>query len=166
MTPCRGDDQDMDYCTLYSWPSAIGNRFVEAMVNLDTQTVLWDTYENPCNPNTDLGGHISGQSGELVLGNNTLGLYLCTKLLWPAGSRCDQASIIFNSGSTHLNASVQGWNSTQLANARRNVLCHEIGHGVGLYHDTGVGGCMQSGVFTSNLQYPAHHVSHINAGHP
>ncbi|MFT4260416.1 hypothetical protein [Microbacterium sp.] len=155
----------MDYCTVEPWDPVIGQRFGEAMVNLDNQTDLYDTYMNPCGTQTDLGGHINGNTGEVELSDSILGQYICTKKL-SKNARCDQASLIFNIGSSWLQASTWGWNATQLANARRNVLCHEIGHAVGLYHNTGVGGCMTSGVPSiAILNYPQHHVGHINAAH-
>lgn len=162
--PCRADDANMDYCTVEPWDPTIGQRFGEAMSNLDNQTDLYDTYMNPCGTQTDLGAHRNGVTGEVELPDNVLGMYICTKRM-PSVARCDQASLIFNIRSSWLQSRTWGWNSTQLANARRNVLCHEIGHAVGVYHDTGVGGCMNSTLSTQVLYYPQHHVDHINAAH-
>lgn len=158
MIPCQSDDRNVDFCTVYPWPSIIGDRFGEAMANLDAQTVLYDTYMNPCGTQTDLGGHLSGQSGELVLPSNWLGLSLCTKLLWPAGAKCDQASIIF--APYHPNFSALS--AASRAIAWRNTLCHEIGHGLGLPHDGPSGGCMVSGIRTSWSGYSTHHRDLIN----
>ncbi|MBW1638375.1 hypothetical protein G3H63_04675 [Microbacterium resistens] len=170
MMPCRMDDRNADYCTAVPWPAHIGGRFGEAMSNLDGQTILYDTYANPCGSQTDLGGHLSGQTGEVVLPYGTLGKYLCTKLYYGGNSsewRCDQASIIFAPYDPAFDKGANGWTDAQQQTAWRNVLCHEIGHGVGLYHDTGIGGCMDS-VFpvpSTPRYYQPHHVDHINAAH-
>lgn len=37
MIPCQSDDRNVDFCTVYPWPSVIGDRFGEAMANLDAQ---------------------------------------------------------------------------------------------------------------------------------
>lgn len=131
------------------------------MGNLDAQTVLYDTYRSTCTPSTDLGGHLSGQSGEMVLENDVLGAYICTKRVAGTSATCNQASIIFQPYSTYFD-NVPA-NATQRETAWRNTLCHEIGHGVGLRHGSTYGGCMNSGIYTSNLVYSSHHVSHINA---
>ncbi|MBS1905796.1 MAG: hypothetical protein JST33_04335 [Actinobacteria bacterium] len=158
LTPCRMDDRNADYCTLYPWQAAQGARFGEAMENLDAQTVLYDTYVSTCAYNTDLGGHISGQSGEYVLDLNTLGMYLCTKRT-PDGTRCDQASVIFAPYNPNYSS-----NTSTKQTQWRNTLCHEVGHGVGLYHNAGEG-CMGSVLATGYLYYTSHQVDHINSAH-
>lgn len=158
LTPCRMDDRNADYCTLYPWQAAQGARFGEAMENLDALTVLYDTYAPACVYNTDLGGHISGQSGEYVLDLNTFGMYLCTKKT-ADGSRCDQASIIFAPYNPYYST-----NASTKQTQWRNTLCHEIGHGVGLYHNAGEG-CMASNLTTGYLYYTNHQVDHINSAH-
>lgn len=138
------------------------------MESLDSLTVLYDTYQPACGPNTDIGGHLNGDSGEFVLGSNTLGMGFCTKK--HSGKYCDQGSLIFNHTSPWLAApayssggvSKPEWTSTQVANMRRNTMCHEVGHMIGFAHNTGEGGCMASTLTGVSLQLSSHHVSHVN----
>ncbi len=164
-TPCKTDDLAVNFCTAEPWPLSYGNRFGAAMVNLDSQTVLSDHYNPTCLSHTDLGGHFNFAGGEVVLNNNTLGLYLCTKKIPGSSVKCDRASIILNQASSHF-----AWVMTNLGEASwrlaiQHTLCHEIGHGVGLAHTNSHGGCMQSGL-AYVTSYSTHHVNLINAAYP
>ncbi|MFT4136812.1 hypothetical protein [Microbacterium sp.] len=119
------------------------------MINLDSQTDMYDTYQSACGPQTDLGGYIDSSPEKASMGS-LRGIWICTKPLdgWDSGI-CDQGSIIVNSALLT--------DYTQ----RRKTFCHEIGHSVGLWHGTGYGGCMVSGT-SSNTAYASHHVWHIN----
>lgn len=58
-TGCRADDANMDYHTPYAWdPTVWGAPFVAAMMNLDSQTDMYDTYMAPCTSQTDIGGYL------------------------------------------------------------------------------------------------------------
>ncbi|PJJ61713.1 zinc-dependent metalloprotease family protein [Compostimonas suwonensis] len=149
---CRADDANMDFCTPVPWPLEWGSPFTDAMINLDAQTDMYDTYQSVCGPQTDLGGYLN-TSPEWTLGSSTRGLYSCTKPIGSYGSGvCDQASVLVNTSLLPNYAQ------------RKKTFCHEIGHAAGLYHDTGIGGCMVSGSSTAT-SYAAHHVAHINSAY-
>lgn len=127
-----------------------------------TQTVLYETYAPTCVYNTDLGGHISGQSGEYTLDLLTFGKYVCTKRI-PDGSRCDQASIIFAPYIPNYST-----NTTIKETQWRNTLCHEVAHGVGLWHDNP--GCFAdiinaNTLATGYLYYSNSQVQAVNGSH-
>lgn len=147
---CVADDANMDYCTAYPWDVVYGNQFGLAMVNLDAQTDMYDTYRPSCLSNTDIGGYLD-RSPEHILPGGTLGAALCTRSLlgWGNGV-CDQGSLIINTSLLTTPSTI------------RKTLCHEIGHFAGLHHGPAYGGCMISGLSTQST-YSAHHVAHINA---
>ena len=155
-TGCLADDANEDFCTVYAWPTTYGNRFMDAMANLDAQTDMYDTYQSTCGAQTDIGGYLN-KSKEMTapLDSYTLGAYSCTKKIAGSSTVCDQGSLTIN---TSLLT-----DATKI----RKTLCHEIGHAVGLLHypmgTTGVG-CMVSW-YSSAITYSAHHVSHINAAY-
>lgn len=148
--PCYADDANMDYCTPYPWPaSTYGNRFGNAMVNLDSQTDMYDTYQATCGPQTDIGGYLNS-SPEITLSPSVRGIALCTKPLNGWGStRCDQGSMVINA------------NIVSGAQASK-TMCHEIGHFTGLWHYSGTAySCMVSGSSTLT-SYNSTEVSMIN----
>jgi hypothetical protein len=148
---CRADDSNMDYCTPYAWPSSTGGIFVDAMINLDNQTVMSDTYQATCGPQTDIGGYLnSSPEYPAGLASDTRGISVCTKKL--SSKTCDQATLVINLALLP--------DYTQ----RRKTLCHEVGHLAGLAHGSTYGGCMVSGA-SSNITYSTHHVLHINAAY-
>ncbi|WP_299091385.1 hypothetical protein [uncultured Microbacterium sp.] len=51
------DNAGQDYCTVVAWPTDWGYPFVDAMVNLDNQTDMFDTYAASCGTQTDLRGN-------------------------------------------------------------------------------------------------------------
>lgn len=154
----RADDLNQDYCTTLAWPTEWGYPFVDAMVNLDSQTEMYDTYSASCGSQTDLRGI---RSTDAFLGFGVRGSYQCTKFI-TANYRCDQ-------GELRVNIDVLT-DYTQ----RRKTFCHEIGHSVGLAHYTSAGSgvvlgenndCMKSGKVESNLwwiEYSDHHQWHID----
>lgn len=153
-TGCRADDANMDCCTPYAWdPTVWGAPFVAAMMNLDSQTDMYDTYMAPCTSQTDIGGYLD-TSPEYPngIGATTRGLFLCTKKVASNSTTCDQGSLVVN---TSLLTSYE---------QRQKTFCHEIGHAAGLTHGSTYGGCMVSGSST-NVTYSAHHVAHINANY-
>ncbi|WP_133163761.1 hypothetical protein [Cryobacterium zongtaii] len=151
-TPCRADDANMDFCTPHAWSSTWGNPFTDAMANLDLQTVMYDTYQPVCGPQTDIGGYLNSGDG-IVLNSSTRGRYACTKPLYGWGwGKCDQASIYVN---TYLLTSYE---------LRRKTFCHEVGHAIGLYHGNDAGnGCMVTTSGATFSFYTSHQVNdHIN----
>lgn len=153
LSPCFSDNTGYDYCTPYPWSPEIGHRLIEAMNGIDSASVIAATLSSTCGPDTDLGGHLNNVGGEFVLANSTLGMYVCTKRLASRPTtNCNQASLIFNHTSPWLGQaphyaagiSKPSWTVDQMRNARRTVLCHEAGHGLGLKHNAGLGGCMDS----------------------
>jgi hypothetical protein len=62
----------------------------------------------------------------------------------------------------HFNLSRTEFYDTQAE--RRFVVCHELGHTMGLKHRQSESGCMQQGNLTIN-QYTPHDIAHLNAAY-
>ncbi len=154
---CVPDNFNHWYCFSGTVNSNIRTAFINAMVNLDTQTSYADFAESAgCNNVTDL----------VVVQDTSLGArgqYACEG--FNINNHCEQATLRFNP------------NNLPTANDRTKTACHEIGHSVGLKHGIVSGpnadnafpaynDCMWSGSIPSGLDfdgYNAHHVAHINA---
>ncbi|CAN5325743.1 hypothetical protein BH09ACT5_BH09ACT5_08330 [soil metagenome] len=150
------DNAGQDYCTIVPWPMDWGSPFVDAMVNLDNQTDMFDTY-SACGSQTDLRGEFYNNS----FFPGTRGYYQCLTYV-TVGSVCDTGRVALNVDELH--------DYTQ----RRKTLCHEIGHSVGLQHYTSSGtgvvagennDCMKNGPVSGEVwwvEYSQHHRDHIN----
>lgn len=152
--PCKADDANMDYCTVNAWPISYGHPFGDAMVNLDAQTDMYDTYQATCGSQTDIGAYFNSSPEIPPLQPGTYGAWQCTKRLASNSSICDQGSLVINTSMANTAGQI------------RKTLCHEVGHAAGLMHGTSavVSGCMISGQGTWST-YSAHHVAHINSAY-
>lgn len=130
-TNCLADDANHGFCTPNPWRSAWGDTFVAAMWQLDAQTDMSDTFFSACVAHVDVGGYINRSPEIDPLPSGYLGMQLCTLGILGSPQVCDQSSIII-SGPLLTDAS-----------HRRKTLCHEVGHSVGLIHNSGFGGCME-----------------------
>lgn len=139
------------------------------MASMDSQTDLRSIYRSSCDANTDLLGILSTDlpPNQRLLASD-LGYFNCTKRVNPTyTNRCNQARIVYNNQSPYLHPPAfeakPVWTVHESRIARQNVFCHEAGHGVGLMHMTGQGGCMGVTYDRYPRQLAAHHVLHINA---
>ena len=152
----RADNPGHDYCTIAAWPLDWGTPFVDAMISLDNQTDMYDTYSSSCGSQTDVQGERS--SNAYMPGIR--GSYMC--LTFVAAGVCDTARL-------QMNVDLLT-DYTQ----RRKTFCHEVGHSVGLEHYTSAGSrvvagenndCMKNGTVSGELwwkEYSQHHRDHIN----
>ena len=130
------------------------------MVNLDNQTDMFDTYMNPCGPQTDLHG-VSGSNASMP---GTRGSYECLTFVVNLAV-CD-------TGRLRVNVDLL-LDYTQ----RRKTFCHEVGHSVGLQHYTSAGtgvvpgennDCVKNGTVSGEIwwiEYSQHHRDHINSAY-
>jgi hypothetical protein len=79
------------------------------------------------------------------------GFTTCTSVT--PGGRCQQQ---------HVRLSVRFFD-VHGNNGDRWLVCHEVGHAIGLAHRPPYDGCMDNCVDTSALSYTAHDVAHFNA---
>jgi len=152
----RADNAGHDYCTIVAWPLDWGTPFVDAMINLDNQTDMYDLYSGSCGSQTDVQAERS--SNQYMPG--TRGSYQC--LTFVSARVCD-------TGRLEMNVNLVT-DYTQ----RRKTFCHEIGHSIGFPHYTSAGAgviagenndCMKSGTVSGEqwwIEYSQQHRDHAN----
>lgn len=166
-TPCRQDDRFMGYCMGSEMPPVWADRAWYAAYYIDQATSITATGE-ACNWGTDVAFHLAGYSGIASLPPEELGRYYC--VVKKSASVCDHSYALGNPDSPFIYQPAYGskpyYSYQQMLWNMENMFCHEVGHSVSLFHDTGVGGCMKSGASPTFNGYAPHHITHINSIYP
>lgn len=145
-------------------PTIWSDRAWYAVYCIGAVSDLNSVYEN-CYIKTDVVFHLSGYNGIGSLPSNVMGLYECHVRV--TSTACDHSYAIANPASPYMYEPAYGskplYTCQQMLWNLENNFCHELGHAVGIYHNTGYGGCMASGFSPSFNGYSSHHVDHMNA---
>lgn len=140
------------YCWGSGFDAALKDNADAAMVNLDAQTEMFDSFQATCNAvSTDIFWF------DANLPDGARGGTRCVTWI-TYGVVCDSFDIYLDPAEINIGSDDE-LDTTKTA-------CHEVGHSTGLSHALTGDDCMISGEMPStNVQwrrYNAHHVSHIN----
>ena len=123
------------------------------MVNLDTQTELFDSFQATCDVVHDDIIWLDGNLPDGVRGQAPC-------IIWISHDPdvCDSYDIVLDP------AELNEGSNDELDTTK--TACHEVGHTVGLSHSPTGDDCMRSGEIPSTdvkwRKYNSHHVGHIN----
>jgi hypothetical protein len=126
------------------------------MEQVDVQSTYGDVGQDVCDPWEHSNVvFIAGTVGTPT--DNVLGREDCQT--WTSGGECTQSFIT-------LDTAEMAWRS-YTTNGQQGITCHEIGHSLGLTHNT-TNDCMNSSDPSGNVHgkvYDAHHVAHLQQSH-
>ena len=163
-TPCRTDDAYYEFCISSSMPAVWADRAWYAAYWIGNVSDL-TSVQTGCNWGTDVAFHLAGYDGINSDAPNILGRYYC--VVRSSTSACDHAYALGNPDSPYIYQPAYGdkpyYTYQQMLWNIENMFCHELGHSVGLFHDTGYGGCLVSGFSSTFNGYSTHHINHMNA---
>ena len=148
-TGSKPDNWETTYCWSSGFTtSALRTAGTAALNNLDAQTSYYPTFQSSCNSITDV-------QWRTFSAPNLWGQEACQ--YYNAAEECEQSFVYLDAGEM----STGHWSASMMQQAA----CHELGHSIGLTHNTT--DCMLTGVTPDGTlrTYSDHHVWHMQHSH-